>query len=68
MRFSSTDGEIRDVPDMCEYCNMTTEGQHEPHCPIFKSLIAEGYRVNAKMNLKLAEEGLPLFLEELDEP
>ena len=24
--------------DMCGYCNMTTGGQHEPHCPCFEPL------------------------------
>lgn len=35
MRFTTTDGRVYDVPDMCAHCQMDTGGNHEPHCPLY---------------------------------
>lgn len=37
MRFSTTDGRVWDVPDMCSYCQLDTAGNHQPHCPLSQS-------------------------------
>ena len=63
MHFSTADGREWDVADMCAYCNMSTGGQHESHCPILKQQMREGYQEMSEINLKFAEEWFPVSLE-----
>ena len=58
MRFSTTDGRVWDVPDMCTHCQMTSGGQHESHCPMW-----HGYKTVASLNSKLAEENIKVGIE-----
>lgn len=37
MRYSTTDGRVWDVPDMCAHCQMDTGGNHQSHCPLSRS-------------------------------
>ena len=61
MRFVTTDGKDYVMPDQCGYCNITTGGEHQSHCPLFH--MAEGYKQMAEVNSQLAEEGLSQFNE-----
>lgn len=36
MYYSFADGRELNVPDMCGYCQMTTGGAHELHCPLYE--------------------------------
>lgn len=58
-----TAGQYHPFFDMCGYCQMSTGGQHEVHCPIFQKQMREGYQEMAEINIKFAEEVLPLFRE-----
>ena len=49
--------------DMCAHCNMTTGGQHESHCPLFKQQMEQGYQAMGEINIKIAEVFLPIALE-----
>lgn len=37
MRYSTTDGRVWDVPDMCAHCQMDTGGNHQSWCPLYRS-------------------------------
>ena len=36
MHYSFSDGTVLDVPDMCGYCEISTSGSHQSHCPLYE--------------------------------
>lgn len=35
LTYTTTDGRVIDVPDICGHCQLDTGGNHEPHCPFY---------------------------------
>jgi len=41
----TTDGRKIWFEEGCEYCHMSSTGQHESHCPYFQKQMIEGYQM-----------------------
>jgi len=60
---TDTAGNRRFFIEGCSYCHMSTGGLHEADCPLSKQQMREGYQEMGEMNLKDAEEFLPIAME-----
>ena len=58
MKFSTTDGQVYDVANMCAFCNMDTGGNHQPFCPCYQPLQTYVPQVKTNILFELTEQGL----------
>ena len=42
--------------DMCGYCNMTTGGEHEPHCPCYRLVTSKVSYANVEVKVEVIKE------------
>jgi len=58
MKISLTSGAVYDIPDMCACCAMSTGGEHESRCPLYRPIIIEKYMPKINVTVKY-NENLP---------